>query len=345
MRLIPRRKKSSRRRGSSPAELRPLPLGCISSGSVVDVPNGILGLTADYAIINDLLARTFVGVDTARGPDQAVIATYRGVPFVADPAMPETEIAFLRSLPPQLRLTDLTAEYECRAASPIPELARIMAEAEARIMNEFGVPNRMLNDDPGSTSALTIAMIEEEVARLTALNPAPAYRRAVDQERQELLYRWFGFDERAVEMRYEPVAALRAERIPFIAEGYMGGWVNPRGIWGEYYPRPRVDPETAQRSMERARGLLKSLLRPEQWAEFQRTRKFTERIGEDEFEVTPGGMISRRRGTLAERWCINPDPYADKNDYMPVEDMAIAQLLHLRAGPEKLRAQANVFFG
>lgn len=106
---------------------------------------------------------------------------------------------------------------------------------------------------------------------------------------------------------------------------------------------PSIDPETAAASKARARGLLRSLLRPEQWAEFERAGEFSERIGEDEFTITPGGMITRRRGALAEKWCVNPDPHADGNDYMPVEDMAIGQLLHLRADPDKVRATANIF--
>lgn len=112
----------------------------------------------------------------------------------------------------------------------------------------------------------------------------------------------------------------------------------------ETYRLSRIDPETAAAARARATGLLKSLLRTEQWAEFERTRTFTERIGEDEFVVTPGGMIGRKRdGALVERWCVNPDPYANGNEFMPVEDMAIGQLLHLRAGPEKVKAAANVF--
>lgn len=111
-----------------------------------------------------------------------------------------------------------------------------------------------------------------------------------------------------------------------------------RGMFGS-----RIDPETAAAAKARARGLLQSLLRPEQWAEFERRGTFNERIGEDEFTITPGGMITRKRGALTERWCVNPDPYADGNDHMPVEDMAIGQLLHLRAGPDKVRAAANIF--
>ncbi len=74
----------------------------------------------------------------------------------------------------------------------------------------------------------------------------------------------------------------------------------------------------------------------------------TERIDGCEFKLRPGGMIEARKQRLlgrfvSERWCISPDPYADKNDYMPDEDKLIGQLLHLRAGPDKLRRQANVF--
>lgn len=113
--------------------------------------------------------------------------------------------------------------------------------------------------------------------------------------------------------------------------------------------RSSVDPETAQRSRERARGLLKSLLTPKQWTEFEAFRTVTERIGDSVFKLRPGDMIEARKsrliGSVKERWCVNPDPWADGNDFMPEEDKLIGQLLHLRAGPDKLRAQANVFKG
>jgi hypothetical protein len=111
----------------------------------------------------------------------------------------------------------------------------------------------------------------------------------------------------------------------------------------------RIDPETVQRSRERARGLLKSLLTPAQWAEYEKSRTVTERIGDSVFKLRPGDMIEARKkrliGSIKERWCVNPDPWADGNDFMPEEDKLIGQLLHLRAGPDKLRAQANVFKG
>ncbi len=110
----------------------------------------------------------------------------------------------------------------------------------------------------------------------------------------------------------------------------------------------RVDAETAQASKLRARGLLKSLLTVEQWAEFEAAGAVTERIDGCEFKLRPGGMIEAHKPRLlmpavSERWCVYPDPYADKNDYMPEEDKLIGQLLHLRAGPDKVRAMANVF--
>lgn len=338
MRLIPKRKKSSRRRSSSLAEVDrgtvSASTGLIPPGTVVEVSNRILGRTADNLIIDDPHAETysFVGLDMARGPDRTAIATFRGVPFVADPAVPEDTIAFMRSLPPRLRYQDIVGEYN-GPSPPTPMesrlIANIVAQSEARVAREFGISQEMLNTPPAGTETLTLAMIQESIEQLRNPQTNPIYRERTEEARRD---------------RHQ-----RAEALMMLAQSLPFQVIRPEAVLqmmglGEY-PRPRVDPETAQRSMERARGLLRSLLRPEQWAEFERTRKFTERIGEDEFEVTPGGMITRHRGNLAERWCINPDPYADNNDYMPAEDMAIAQLLHLRAGPEKLRAQANVFPG
>lgn len=112
---------------------------------------------------------------------------------------------------------------------------------------------------------------------------------------------------------------------------------------------PQVDHETAQRSRERARGLLKSLLTPQQWAEFETSGAVSERIDGCDFKLRPGQMIEARKpriiGSVKERWCVNPEPYTVGEDWMPAEDKLIGQLLHLRAGPEKLRASANVFPG
>lgn len=51
------------------------------------------------------------------------------------------------------------------------------------------------------------------------------------------------------------------------------------------------------------------------------------------------GSDTKMRRT--ECWCIAPEQY----EPMPPEDAAIAQLLHLRADPAKLRQMANVFPG
>jgi hypothetical protein len=112
-----------------------------------------------------------------------------------------------------------------------------------------------------------------------------------------------------------------------------------------HFPRlPRIDPETAAGARERATGLLKSLLTPDQWAEFEAWGSVTERIDGCEFKLRPGGMIEARKprrlvGSVIERWCVAPEG----DDWMPDEDKLIGQLLHLRAGPDKLRAQANIF--
>jgi hypothetical protein len=109
--------------------------------------------------------------------------------------------------------------------------------------------------------------------------------------------------------------------------------------------RPRIEAETIVQAKERARGLLRNLLTPEQWAELEKHGKLTERINGGKFELTPGGMITARKGKTIERWCVNPDPHAAGNDFMPREDLLIGQLLHLRADPAALRAQANIFPG
>ena len=108
-----------------------------------------------------------------------------------------------------------------------------------------------------------------------------------------------------------------------------------------------VDPETTVRARERARALLKGMLSPPQWEEFQRSGSVTERIDGCEYRLRPGGMIEATKpkllGTINESWCVNPDPYANGNPWMPEEDKLIGQLLHLRAGPDALRAMANVY--
>lgn len=147
-----------------------------------------------------------------------------------------------------------------------------------------------------------------------------------------------------------------------VTNGGTGYTVPPSVLMGElatitrraFIPRAfgsnlgtRVDAETAQRSKERARGLLKSLLTEKQWAEFEAAGHVTERIDGCVFKLTPGGMIEAKKprllGSVNERWCVNPDPYHNGNDFMPEEDKLIGQLLHLRAGPDKVRAMANVF--
>lgn len=118
------------------------------------------------------------------------------------------------------------------------------------------------------------------------------------------------------------------------------GLAQPKAGW------PRVDPETAAAARERSRGLLRSLLTPQQWAEFEAAGVVSEQINGCDFRLRPGGVIeaakARLVGTVREQWCIAPDPWADGNDYMPDEDKLIGQLLHLRADPDKLRAAANV---
>lgn len=117
--------------------------------------------------------------------------------------------------------------------------------------------------------------------------------------------------------------------------------------FGADFLRPRIDPETAAQSRSRARGLLKSLLRPEQWAEFEQHGYVCERIGGTFFTLRPGGMIEvhkthRILTPISERWCIAPDV---TQEWLPPEDQLIGQLLHLRAGPNKLRKKASVFHG
>lgn len=116
-------------------------------------------------------------------------------------------------------------------------------------------------------------------------------------------------------------------------------------------------------AVTRARGLLRRLLSPQQWREFENEGRITERIGSKEYVVRPGRMIEVRaaRGIaearrplwrageegppmprLVERWCVNPAAVDGDARLLP-EDMAIAQLLHLRADPKALRRTANVF--
>ena len=140
--------------------------------------------------------------------------------------------------------------------------------------------------------------------------------------------------ERIAEMRYMRLAQFRVE----------GGFA-----LFDNQNHSRIDPETARQSRERARGLLKSLLTPDQWAEFEQAGKVTERIERCEFTLRPSGMIEAKKprlmGSVSEKWCVYPNPITQDNEWMPSEDSLIGQLLHLRAGPDQLRAKANVFPG
>jgi hypothetical protein len=147
-------------------------------------------------------------------------------------------------------------------------------------------------------------------------------------------------------------AALRDLLLPGLM-GIIGRYPDIPREWPAVFGtvHPRIDAETAARSKERARGLLKSLLTPEQWAELEARGAITEKIEGNEFKLTLGAhtMIEARKprlvGGVSEKWCVAPDPYADGNDFMPDEDKMIGQLLHLRAGPDKVRAMSNVFLG
>lgn len=140
---------------------------------------------------------------------------------------------------------------------------------------------------------------------------------------------------------------------------------NPLGLLGAapppLWPQPIFKPPDPA-AVTRARGLLRRLLSPAQWRELENEGRITERIDGREYVVRPGEMIEVRadRGItkvrrllwradgknepmpLVERWCVNPSAL-DGDAKIPSEDMAIAQLLHLRADPATLRRAANVF--
>jgi hypothetical protein len=103
--------------------------------------------------------------------------------------------------------------------------------------------------------------------------------------------------------------------------------------------------EETRKAQTRAQGLLRQLIGAESWRQFENEGSFTELIAGVEYVIKPGHMITVRKGHRAERWCVNPARYTDDGKLIPSEDQAIAQLLHLRADPAKLRELSNIYQG
>ncbi len=229
--------------------------------------------------------------------------------------------------------------------SPPPPDPGILVQDMAALMGRHNdnMARSMLSNNTVSqpeSSTLTATMILECVRQLEAQTPV-----SLTHMSDLLMPGLIGLGAAIVRGSIDDAAYRGAERPENYPE-LVTQWGRALYSGGEY---PRIDFETVARSKERARSLLKSLLIPEQWAEFEASREVTERINGCEFKLSPGGMIQARKprlvGTVSERWCISPNPYADGNDYMPDEDKLIGQLLHLRAGPDRLRAMSNVFPG
>jgi len=86
---------------------------------------------------------------------------------------------------------------------------------------------------------------------------------------------------------------------------------------------------------ERARALLDRLLTPAQREEYRSTGRFTETVGEVLYRLGGNIEVLGDAGEVVERWCTYPVGLC-------IEDVYIAQLLHLRSSPEVLRRLANV---
>ena len=140
------------------------------------------------------------------------------------------------------------------------------------------------------------------------------------------------------ELRDVLLPGLRSRRV----------WMPPRAVLAAYIEQGRahVPPEVVVAARSRARALLRRLLTPAQWQEFEHSECVAEEIEGRTYRLHLNGIFeaSRPRGGI-ERWCVVPHPYTDGNDYLPPEDALIGKLLHLRASPAKLRAQANVTVG
>jgi hypothetical protein len=92
-------------------------------------------------------------------------------------------------------------------------------------------------------------------------------------------------------------------------------------------------PDPAAR--ERARGLLDRILTPSQREEYRNTGRFTETVGGVRYRLGRGIEVLSDADEVVEAWCTYPLGLC-------VEDILIAQLLHLRCSPEALRRQAHV---
>jgi hypothetical protein len=86
---------------------------------------------------------------------------------------------------------------------------------------------------------------------------------------------------------------------------------------------------------KRARALLDRLMTPAQREEYRNTGRFTETVRGVRYRL--GGRIEvlGDADEVVERWCTYPVGLC-------LEDVYIAQLLHLRSSPEALRTQAHV---
>jgi hypothetical protein len=275
---------------------------------------------------------------------RAATLSFCGVDFVASPAIPDETVVMVARppAPPEIRRwhdpATMSTVLQMRGLGDVrevrfgPSLADINRQVFEHInLWQAEIERAMLGGTVNAPhTALTAEMIRQSVAQLRA-DPRGTPE---DNERQMI-------------GRYLPFAPLRGID-PDVNALLFGRYEGVRNRLRVATALSRIDPETAARSRERARGLLKSLLTPEQWGEFEAGGAVTERIDGCEFKLTPGGMIEAKKPRLVgrpvvERWCISPDPYADKNEFMPDEDKLIGQLLHLRAGPDQLRRQANVY--
>lgn len=103
-----------------------------------------------------------------------------------------------------------------------------------------------------------------------------------------------------------------------------------------------INPVAAKRSRSRARALLRSVLTAEQWTSFCEVKMFEiEGRSGQRYRVHHGRIANIEVPALGYRLCVHPDPRVN----MPVEDVLVSQVLHLRADDLGLARTANVHPG
>lgn len=116
------------------------------------------------------------------------------------------------------------------------------------------------------------------------------------------------------------------------------------GLWAGAGPAPAAPLVAVPSARERARALLKRALSPSEWAEFERTCTITVNSQQGRRYKLHGDMGRSRNvrrysdsDQLVEILCAHP-----VDSLIPIEDVLLAQKLHLECNEEEFRRIANI---